>query len=54
MDSEEIIAIEQIAIADPSVQKELAKLELPAGSKVVCDTWIYGTCSPTLMLSEAC
>ena len=42
MDGEEIVEVEKIAIADPKVQAELAKLQLPEGSKVVCDTWIYG------------
>lgn len=42
MDAGEIIEFEQIAIEDESVQKELAKLELPEGAKIVCDPWIYG------------
>lgn len=43
LDGEEILLFEQIAIEDPKVQKELAKLKLPEGSKVVCDPWIYGS-----------
>jgi primary-amine oxidase len=43
MDSEEILALEQVAVSDPKVQAELAKLQLPEGSKVVCDPWIYGS-----------
>lgn len=43
LDGEEIVAFEKIALEDPSVLKELAKLQLPEGSKVVCDPWIYGS-----------
>lgn len=41
-DGEEIIAIEKIALEDAGVQKEIAKLQLPEGSVVVVDPWIYG------------
>ncbi len=42
LDGAEIIEFERIAVEDPAVQKELEKLQLPEGSKVVCDPWIYG------------
>ncbi|KAK5114535.1 hypothetical protein LTR62_002470 [Meristemomyces frigidus] len=41
-DGEEIIAIERIALEDPGVQAELAKMQLPEGAVVVVDPWIYG------------
>lgn len=41
-DGEEIEAMERIALADEGVQAELAKLQLPKGSHVVADPWIYG------------
>ena len=42
-DAEEILAIEQIAIEIPAVQEEIKKLQLPEGSVVICDPWIYGS-----------
>ncbi|KXT04105.1 hypothetical protein AC578_4891 [Pseudocercospora eumusae] len=42
-DGEEIFAMERIAIADEGVQAELAKLNLPEGTKIVVDPWIYGS-----------
>ncbi|TID22218.1 TynA Cu2+-containing amine oxidase [Venturia nashicola] len=42
-DGEEIIAIETIALEDERVKAEIAKLELPEGTVVVCDPWIYGS-----------
>lgn len=42
-DGEEIIAIETIVLEDESVKAEIAKLELPQGTVIVCDPWIYGT-----------
>lgn len=41
-DGEEIIAIETIAMEDERVKFEIAKLELPEGTVIVCDPWIYG------------
>jgi primary-amine oxidase len=41
-DGEEIIAVEQIALKDAGVQAEIAKLQLPEGTVVICDPWIYG------------
>ncbi|KAF1835021.1 hypothetical protein BDW02DRAFT_309796 [Decorospora gaudefroyi] len=42
-DGDEIIAIEKIALADKKVQAEIAKLELPKGTVVISDPWIYGS-----------
>ncbi|KAK4154329.1 hypothetical protein C8A00DRAFT_42916 [Chaetomidium leptoderma] len=42
-DGEEIIAVEEALLSNPDVQAELAKLELPQGSVVVSDPWIYGS-----------
>ncbi|KAK8170183.1 copper amine oxidase [Phyllosticta citrichinensis] len=42
-DGDEIVAIEKIAIEDPKVKAEVAKLQLPKGAVVVCDPWIYGS-----------
>jgi Cu2+-containing amine oxidase len=42
-DGDEIIAIEKIALADSKVQAEIAKLELPKGTVVISDPWIYGS-----------
>lgn len=41
-DSDEIIAVERLAIADEGVQAAIAKLQLPEGSEIVIDPWIYG------------
>jgi primary-amine oxidase len=42
-DAEEILNIERIALADEGVQKEIAKLQLPKGTTVISDPWIYGS-----------
>jgi primary-amine oxidase len=41
-DGDEIVAIEKIALADEKVQAEIAKLQLPEGTVVISDPWIYG------------
>ncbi|KAK5707422.1 hypothetical protein LTR17_020715 [Elasticomyces elasticus] len=41
-DDDEILQVEKITLADPRVQKEIKKLELPPGAVVVCDPWIWG------------
>ena len=41
-DGEEIVAVEKALLAHPDVQAEIAKLELPKGSVIVADPWIYG------------
>jgi primary-amine oxidase len=42
-DGDEIIAIEKIALQDEKVQAEIAKLQLPEGTVVISDPWIYGS-----------
>lgn len=42
-DGDEIVAIEKVALADEKVQAEIAKLELPEGTVVISDPWIYGS-----------
>jgi primary-amine oxidase len=42
-DGDEIIAVEKIALEDERVQAEIAKLQLPEGTVVISDPWIYGT-----------
>lgn len=46
VDGSEIVALERVALEDPGVQAEIAKLKLPEGAVVVCDPWIYGTATP--------
>lgn len=41
-DGEEIVAIERIALADEAVKAEIAKLQLPEGTVIISDPWIYG------------
>lgn len=41
-DGDEIVEIEKIVLADEKVQAEIAKLELPEGTVVISDPWIYG------------
>ena len=41
-DGEEIIAVERIALEDAGVQAEIAKLQLPEGTVLISDPWIYG------------
>jgi primary-amine oxidase len=43
-DGDEIIAIERLALEDEGVQAAIAKLQLPEGSQIVVDPWIYGKC----------
>ncbi|KAK1829344.1 copper amine oxidase, partial [Podospora conica] len=42
-DGEELTAVEEALLAHPDVQAEIAKLQLPPGSVVVADPWIYGS-----------
>lgn len=42
-DGDEIIKIEQVALADEKVKAEIAKLELPEGTVIISDPWIYGS-----------
>jgi primary-amine oxidase len=41
-DGEEIISVEKIALEDERVKAEIAKLQLPEGTVVISDPWIYG------------
>ncbi|KAL8654289.1 MAG: hypothetical protein Q9210_001602 [Variospora velana] len=42
-DAEEILLVEKIALQDKGVQAEIAKLQLPEGTSVISDPWIYGS-----------
>jgi primary-amine oxidase len=42
-DGDEIVAIEKVALEDEKVQAEIAKLQLPEGTVVISDPWIYGS-----------
>lgn len=52
-DSEELVAVELIALEDEGVKAAIAKLQLPEGTVVVCDPWIYGRFT-TAILNESC
>jgi primary-amine oxidase len=41
-DGDEIIAVERIALEDERVKAEIAKLQLPEGTVIISDPWIYG------------
>lgn len=41
-DGPEIISVEKAVMEDEGVKAEIAKLELPEGTVVVSDPWIYG------------
>lgn len=40
-DDDEILEVERLTLADVRVKDEIAKLQLPAGTVVVCDPWIW-------------
>ncbi|KAL1843608.1 hypothetical protein VTJ49DRAFT_891 [Mycothermus thermophilus] len=42
-DSEELLAVEKAVLDHPDVRAELDKLQLPPGTVVVSDPWIYGS-----------
>ncbi|RDW68121.1 hypothetical protein BP6252_09517 [Coleophoma cylindrospora] len=42
-DGAEIVEVERIALEDPRVKAEIAKLCLPEGTVVISDPWIYGS-----------
>jgi primary-amine oxidase len=48
-DAEELAAVEEALLAHPDVQAEISKLQLPPGSVVVADPWIYGASFPTCL-----
>jgi primary-amine oxidase len=41
-DGEEILLVEKVALEDERVKAEIAKLQLPEGTVVISDPWIYG------------
>lgn len=41
VDESEIITVEKIALEDPRTKAEIEKLQLPEGTVVVCDPWIW-------------
>lgn len=41
-DGEEILLVEKAALEDEGVKAELKKLQLPEGTVVISDPWIYG------------
>ena len=41
-DYEEILMVEKNALEDEGVRAEIAKLQLPKGTVVCADPWIYG------------
>jgi primary-amine oxidase len=41
-DGDEILRVEKIALEDERVKAEIAKLQLPEGTVVISDPWIYG------------
>lgn len=43
-DGGELLEIEKVALEDEGVKAEIAKLELPEGTVVICEPWIYGNC----------
>lgn len=42
-DYEEVLRVEKIALEDPAIKAEIAKLQLPEGTVICADPWIYGT-----------
>lgn len=54
-DGEEIVAIEKAALEDEGVKAEIAKLQLPEGTVVISDPWIYGMTPPvTIAMQDTC
>lgn len=41
-DGEELMIAERIILEDEGVQAEIAKLQLPEGTVIISDPWIYG------------
>lgn len=41
-DGDEILLVEKIALEDEGVKAEIAKLQLPEGTVIISDPWIYG------------
>ena len=49
-DGDEILRVEKIALEDERVKAEIAKLQLPEGTVVISDPWIYGK----LAMKDSC
>lgn len=49
-DGEEFVAIEKLVLEDEGVKAAIAKLQLPEGSVVISDPWIYGMLRSILSL----
>jgi primary-amine oxidase len=47
-DGAEIVLVEKAVLADEGVKKEIEKLQLPEGTIVMSDPWIYGRCITSL------
>ena len=47
VDGEEILMVEKIALEDEGVQAEIVKLNLPKGTVLISDPWIYGIFAPS-------
>lgn len=48
-DGDEILMVEKIALEDEGMKAAIAKLQLPEGSVVIVDPWIYGISSTVLI-----
>jgi primary-amine oxidase len=46
IDMDEYKDVEQACLVHPQVLQEVEKMKLPAGVKVICEPWIYGTDDP--------
>jgi primary-amine oxidase len=53
-DYEEILLVEKNALEDEGVKAALAKLNLPEGTAVTADPWIYGELRPRLLFGVPC
>ncbi|MCJ1388004.1 hypothetical protein MMC18_000848 [Xylographa bjoerkii] len=42
-DGEEVVLVEKVALEDEGVKAEIAKLQLPEGTVIISDPWIYGS-----------
>jgi primary-amine oxidase len=51
-DGAEIIEVERICLEDEAVRAEIAKLQLPEGTVIISDPWIYGTVHQLLTLAH--
>ena len=46
IDLDEYKDVEQACLTNSMVLKEIEKMKLPEGTKIICDPWIYGTDDP--------